>query len=175
MGFGYEDSLGDVDQMQSMQAQGVADYEFENVIERYASQVWAGGEGEHMADWTNASQNFANTFSAVGQAFSGWTDRMTNATQNINSQFYDQLQGIKIDDGGYLEATSAALEKMTGNVNEATRLLGQKQSTIRSIGDLHKVYKKDKQKRERAIKALETEDIGEAQQFLIEILLQENE
>tara|TARA_R100001443_G_scaffold82830_1_gene89703 strand:- start:3514 stop:4767 length:1254 start_codon:yes stop_codon:yes gene_type:complete len=155
---GYLDDLGDPEQVESMQAQGVADYQFENVLERYASQAWAGGEGEGLPDWLGSSNNNAtNAFAAVNAAFGNWTGRMTGATENINTQFYNQLGGLKIDDGGYLEASSAALEKMTQNVDEATRLLGQKQNTIRTIGDLHKVYKKDKQKRERAIKALEME------------------
>ena len=151
MGGFYEGDLGDLEQVESMQ---VAEYQLDNVMERYASQVWAGGANEGMADWTTATYNMNNAFSAAEQMFGGWTDRMTGATQNINTQFYDRIGGLQVDDGGYLEATSAALEKMTGNIEEATRLLGKKEKPIRTIGDLHQVYKKDKRKRERAIRSL---------------------
>lgn len=146
--------IGDLEQVESMQAQGIADYQLENILERYASEVWAGTGGGQMADST---QNFDITraMQDTNTGFSNWVSKMTGATTNINEQFYNQIGGLNIDDDGYLEASGKALEQMTLNLDQATKLLGQKQNSIRSIGDLHKVYKKDKQKRERAISSLQ--------------------
>lgn len=148
-------SLGDLEQVDTMQDQGVADYEFENVLERYTSQVWAGTGG---GQFNNSMANF-DLETALGDtesSFQSWAQNMTGATTNINEQFYNQIGGLNIDDDGYLEASSKALEQMTSNLDEATRLLGQQNKPIRTIGDLHKVYRKDKQKRERAIKSLQS-------------------
>ena len=117
--------LGDLEQVDTMQAQGVADYNLENILERYASQVWTGTGGGHMGN-SNYNFNAQRAMDDTQSGFTGWVDRMTNATSNINEQFYNQIGGLNIDDDGYLEASGKAMEQMTLNLDEATKLLGQK-------------------------------------------------
>ena len=151
-------TLGDLEQMDTMQAQGVADYEFENVLERYASQVWAGSGGGQMADsGQNPTQDLM--FENIEAGFGRWVENMTGTTTDINEQFYNQIGSLSISDSGYLEASADALAAMTSNIEEASKLLGLKQKPIRTIGDLHEVYRKDKKKRERAIKTLGMDDL----------------